>query len=47
VYLLRQSPSATPDKEAIEAFEQAIFDDLNMPKALAVLFDVLGKEPKG
>ncbi len=39
------TPSATPDREALAAFEEAICDDLNMPKALAVLFDVLGKEP--
>ena len=39
------APSATPDKETISAFEEAICDDLNMPKALAVLWDVIGKEP--
>lgn len=38
------APSAKPDEDAIKAFEEAVYDDLNMPKALAVLWDVLGKE---
>jgi len=36
-------PASTPDAEAIEAFEVAVGDDLNMPRALAVLWDTVDK----
>ena len=37
-------PSAEPDSKAVNAFEEAVADDLNMPKALAVLWDTVDKE---
>jgi cysteinyl-tRNA synthetase len=39
-----QSPSATADPELLEDFHEAINDDLNTPKALAVLWKVIDSE---
>jgi cysteinyl-tRNA synthetase len=39
-----QSPSAIADPELLEEFHEAINDDLNTPKALAVLWKVIESE---
>jgi len=39
-----QSPSAIADPELLEEFHEAINDDLNTPKALAVLWKVIDSE---
>jgi cysteinyl-tRNA synthetase len=47
VYATRDADAASPDADAVEQFSQAINDDLNMPRALAVAWEVLrgGLEP--